>query len=403
MSTPANSFDTLLFLGEQDLPRRYQNGKLMVRKDVSRPYWFIQITLLKLDRETGERKPWRRQVRLGFLDEMGKKEAMKVRAHELDKVNAHRSVAHSHLLFPELTAKFIHNRVPNLGVAAQKRYVGQITKHIDPYFKTDRVCDITRVKVEEFLQSKSDALSWWSRVDLKGILSAIFTAAKDWGAFEGDNPTKGVRIGRKKYAREKRLLAVDDLRRLLAALEPREGFIVQIGFFLGLRISEILGLKWQDIDFAEKTLTVCRRWYRGDANEETKSEASAATIRLAAPMVAEFAKRYPGPHKRAQYVFLGDDGHVPPDDRDILRQEFRPVLKRLGLYYPGFGWHALRRAHITYRQSLGGATPLEAQRAARHASLDMTLLYTLSDVERETMQQQRMWDALLGGPAGPKQ
>ena len=45
---------------------------------------------------------------------------------------------------------------------------------------------------------------------------------------------------------------------------------------------------------------------------------------------------------------------------------------------------------------MGGATPLEAQKGARHASLDMTLLYTLNDHERETAQQQRMFDELLG-------
>ena len=27
---------------------------------------------------------------------------------------------------------------------------------------------------------------------------------------------------------------------------------------------------------------------------------------------------------------------MPPEDRDLLREEFRPALKRLKLYYPGF-------------------------------------------------------------------
>jgi hypothetical protein len=65
---------------------------------------------------------------------------------------------------------------------------------------------------------------------------------------------------------------------------------------------------------------------------------------------------------------------MPPDDRDLLRYEFRPDLKRLKLDYPGFGWHAFRRQNIAWRQQVGGATPLEAQKAAGHASLDMTYL-----------------------------
>jgi len=59
--------------------------------------------------------------------------------------------------------------------------------------------------------------------------------------------------------------------------------------------------------------------------------------------------------------------------------------------------------HITYRQQIGGATPFEAQKGARHASLDMTYLYTLSDAQRAREQQQRMFDELMGKTEGPKQ
>jgi hypothetical protein len=94
---------------------------------------------------------------------------------------------------------------------------------------------------------------------------------------------------------------------------------------------------------------------------------------------------------------------MPPDERDILREEFRLVVKRLGLYYKGFGWHAFRRMNVTHRQSVGEATALEAQRGARHSSLDMTFLYTQEDYERETAQQQAMLDNLIGSAEGMKQ
>ena len=81
----------------------------------------------------------------------------------------------------------------------------------------------------------------------------------------------------------------------------------------------------------------------------------------------------------------------------------RPVIKRLGLYYKGFGWHAFRRRNVTWRQTVGGATPLEAQRAARHGSLDMTLLYTLNDPVRERSQVDAMFDRLMDTPEGKPQ
>lgn len=150
-----------------------------------------------------------------------------------------------------------------------------------PAFGDLRLCEIDKPPVEQFLTAKEE-LSWWSRVDLNGILSALFTVAKDWRLWEGENPTRGVRIGRKRLVREKRLLSAEELRTLIAALPERPKFIVLIIFGLGLRISEVLGLRWKDVDFEKRLVTVRRRWYRGDLSEEneTKTEASNAALRI---------------------------------------------------------------------------------------------------------------------------
>lgn len=388
---------------EELMPRKYQNPKLEVREDVGRPFYFVRVSLKKMTDAGPVRK--RKVEFIGWVDETPKKTALKRRAEIIEVVNSGRVLMQSQLRFKDLCDRFLAARVPQLGFAAQSRYRTQIANHILPAFGDMKLCEIDGSKIEEWLRGKSGSLGWWSRIDLKGIMSAIFTAAKGWKLWDGDNPTLGVRIGKKRLVREKRLLKIEEFRILLGALEDREKFIVLIMFGLGLRISETLGLRWSDIDFHAKTITVQRRWYRGDLSEEgeTKSDASNATMQLGPSMLQEFQNRFPGNHRRGQFVFVGEDGHAPPDDRDLLREEFRPVLRKLKLYYSGFGWHAFRRLHITWRQQIGGATPLEAQRAARHSSLDMTYLYTLSDANRETAQQQAMFDKLMEMPEGPKQ
>lgn len=93
----------------------------------------------------------------------------------------------------------------------------------------------------------------------------------------------------------------------------------------------------------------------------------------------------------------------PPDEREILRYELRPVLKRLGLYYPGFGWHAFRRQNVTWRQTVGGANPLEAMKAAGHTRVDMTMLYFITDAERERQQVEAIMERVIGRPEGSKE
>jgi integrase len=76
---------------------------------------------------------------------------------------------------------------------------------------------------------------------------------------------------------------------------------------------------------------------------------------------------------------------------------------RLRIYSRGMGWHTFRRTSLTMRQTVGGATPLEAMKAAGHTKVDMTLVYSLLDANREKEQVGRMYDYIMGEGTGVKQ
>lgn len=390
-------------LSENDwMPKKYQDAKLEKREDCKRPYYFIRITVPR-PTSTGFVKRRERQM-IGFIDEVSRKAAMKRRAEILEAVNAGRIVLQSQIYFRDLVARFKAARLPQFGSGTAARYTSQIDCHLLPVFGENKLCDIDRQMIEAWLASK-DKLSWWTREGLRGVMSSIFAAAADWKLWTGDNPAAGVRLGRKKEAREKRLLTAEQLQAILAAVSEDTRFMILIALVAGLRISEVCGLQWRDIDLEAETLTVQRRWYRGDL-DEPKSEASRRTRQIG-PLTVEFRqRRFSCPQKSdnsTAFIFLGEDGLTPPDERDILRYELRPILKRLKLYYPGFGWHAFRRQSVTWRQTVGGATAMEAMKAAGHTKLDMTMLYSLTDAERERGQVEAIMDKLIGKVEGKPQ
>jgi len=59
--------------------------------------------------------------------------------------------------------------------------------------------------------------------------------------------------------------------------------------------------------------------------------------------------------------------------------------------------HTFRRLNVPRRQEVG-ATPIEAQKAAGHESLDMTVLYTQTDRARERDHVGRILERLKPGP-----
>lgn len=199
-----------------------------------------------------------------------------------------------------------------------------------------------------------------------------------------------MKIGRKKAKRIKCIPSGEDLRKFLDAL-PETPIITPDGARLivitscvaGLRVSEVLGLKPVDIDRQQETVRVERRWRRGD-EDEPKSEASKRVRQIGA--LATELLSYARQKRRDDYIFTRPD-RTPLDDRDLQRDVFRPAAEAVGIYHEGFGMHVFRRLNVTWRQQVGPA-PVEAQKAAGHGSLDMTLIYTQTEAARTRARRQ---------------
>src|SRR5262249_12263055 len=112
------------------------------------------------------------------------------------------------------------------------------------------------------------------------------------------------------------------------------------------------------------------------------------------------AERNPGPQSAEEFVFSVKTSRGGcRDDRDILQHFLRPAAEKLGLYYPGFGFHSFRRQAVTALDQEIGVP--QTMKAAGHSKADMTLLYTLEDFEQQAAGVQHFQHQVLGSAEDP--
>lgn len=385
----------------QDPPIEKSRGK--------RPFYYLRPYTSEVG--TAGLKRARKRIRLGYVSQMTMRQAQQRKQEIMATINQGQFVLQSQIRFRDLAERYQKSRLPVLGAATQRKYETHLANHILPAFGPARLCDIDRQSVEVWLNTEAGGhehvsldgpprkyagLGWWALQDLRNVLSAVFTAAKEWGYWRGDNPCVGARIGRKAEKREKRIPKAEELMKFLLAIADApcadaetSRLIVLTAIATGMRVSEVLGLQAADIDPAERTIQVRRRWHRGDVSEP-KTEAS-KRVREIGPL-ADQLLGYAKIRQRDDWIFEHES--MPLDDRSFQKQVVKPAARLAGIDFEGFGMHSLRRLNLTWRQEVG-ATPLEAMKAAGHARLSTTWLYTVTDRDREREHVQKILERII--------
>lgn len=158
---------------------------------------------------------------------------------------------------------------------------------------------------------------------------------------------------------EKPRTSADELARILAASkeEPTYGIVVELAAYTGLRLGELIGLRWEDValDAATPTLTVNESRGTDGGYRKPKTERSQRTIALAADAVAALDA-----HRKAQRAHYLANGIRPERDAvftradgDALRHDqvgraWKRITTRAKVNMPdGTGIHSLRHAHAS--------------------------------------------------------
>ncbi len=159
---------------------------------------------------------------------------------------------------------------PSLDVETQTKtdYETIYNSHIDPEFGHRPIGSITpsdiqkwRVRLKNTIATTGYRLKPSYVEKLTNQLGAIFRVAMDNDVIHKNPMSK---IKRRKPKSEKRIVPLDmqTIQALANGFAPRWQIVVWIGFFTGMRPSEILGLTWDRLDFDNQEITIDRQLSR---------------------------------------------------------------------------------------------------------------------------------------------
>ena len=268
---------------------------------------------------------------------------------------------------------------PKLREKSYKSYKSLMQRYIRPGLGDRILSTITPLDVQATCQKMIDrGLSSRTVRYTHSVLRSALRQAIRWRLLLQD-PTDGAqlpRLGR----REMSVLTAEQSRIFLSAvLKTHYGPVFAVALTTGMRPSEYLALKWQDIDWDRGTVSVVRTLERSAGGwrfAETKRARSRRIIKLQ-DWVLETLKDLQGRATQrigsrgadvAELVFTTPPGH--PIYSDKLAKRFKAILGQNGL--PIIRLYDLRHTAATLALSAGVPPKIVAEQLG-HASAAFTL------------------------------
>ena len=176
-------------------------------------------------------------------------------------------------------------------------------------------------------------------------------------------------------------LSVDDIFQLLGAIKVKTGLdvrdraVLEVFYSTGIRVSELVGLNWADIDFRLEIVRVT-----GKGSKERIVPIGEIALQALLDYGQEQRKRWNRTCKGENAVFLNNRG-----ERITVRSVARIVekhLKQAGIHIK-MGPHGLRHSFATHLLN-SGADLRSIQELLGHASLSTTQRYTHVNLDQLT-------------------
>ena len=180
--------------------------------------------------------------------------------------------------------------MPGMAKSTRSRYNGVIRNYLIPAFGKLCLRDLSRLSVQRYFSEMAGSkLAHESKDKIRDVLSSILGSAVDFGLLV-KNPVEAIRLPAQKMGRRrsKPYITPKQFDELVSQMSEPYASMVYVAVYTGLRVSELAGLKWNDVLVVEQpndegrretryAIAIDERFCRGDWGAP-KSDASNATI-----------------------------------------------------------------------------------------------------------------------------
>jgi integrase len=264
--------------------------------------------------------------------------------------------------------------LPTFKASTQHGYKTVLNAHVLPAWRDWRLRDIERLAIQQWVADKFRQDMGWQTVRNGWVLlSSILETAMEYGYLQV-NRARGVKFPQKGLKEKPAIIVGEDLARLLKQLNEPYRTMVSLIAATGLRIGELLALRWSALDLEGGTLAVRESVFEGKF-QTPKTLKAVRTIPLGRHAVGTLRSHRERVTRTApEDLVFGNGSGKPLRESKLLRNVVQPAAERAGL--GRVTWHQFRHIHSSLLNDLKVPVKI-AQEQLGHASISTTLnIYT---------------------------
>jgi len=257
----------------------------------------------------------------------------------------------------------VHQR--RLAMSTIRDYNSAINHHLIPSFGYIYLSDLTAPMIKNWMASLKI-----SAKRINNIMTPLRMIFED--AYEDEvihkNPLSRIKNLPVK-TREPEPFSQKEIAKILSQLTGQDHNLIITAFWTGMRTSELIGLRWSDIDFTKKQIYI-RRVIVRNIEKEPKTNSGIRSIEMNEHSFAALEAQAKNHKKSKGYVFTSSTSlNIPFDDQKIRKTIWKPALEKAGIKYrePYQTRHTFASTMLMLKK-----TPFWVSRQMGHASPNQT-------------------------------